>query len=103
MKSDSSSTNVNQGWKLEDQNYLRCFDNAVVPVAFAKEHKQMMQILMKSISDGLLKVHPQFEDIFVALKSAQNKGDDPYSLDKTKSSNHDILDALRLSLCSLKN
>ncbi len=37
----------------------------------------MLQMLMKAISDGLLKVHPQFEDIFVALKSAQNKGDDP--------------------------
>jgi hypothetical protein len=57
---------------------------------------------MKCISDGLLKVHPQFEDIFAALKSAQNKGDDPYSLDKTKSSNHDTLDALHLSLACMK-
>ncbi|MGB7635736.1 MAG: hypothetical protein WBL68_18610 [Nitrososphaeraceae archaeon] len=54
-----------------------CSTPLIVPITFRKEHKQMLQMLMKAISDGLLKVHPQFEDIFVALKSAQNKGDDP--------------------------
>ena len=54
-----------------------CSTPLIVPITFQKEHKQMLQMLMKAISDGLLKVHPQFEDIFVALKSAQNKGDDP--------------------------
>lgn len=54
-----------------------CSTPLIVPITFWKEHKQMLQMLMKAISDGLLKVHPQFEDIFVALKSAQNKGDDP--------------------------
>ena len=47
----------------------------------------MLQMLMKAISDGLLKVHPQFEDIFVALKSAQNKGDHP-DLRQRQDTNH---------------
>ena len=58
---------------------------------------------MKIISDGTLKIHPQFEYVFIALKSAQNKGDDPYSLDKTKSAYHDTLDVLRLSLCYMRS
>jgi hypothetical protein len=57
---------------------------------------------MKCVNDGTLKIHTSFEDVFVALKSAQNKGDDPYALDKAKSAYHDSLDALRLSLCGME-
>ena len=28
------------------------------------------------------------EEVIISLKSAQNKGDDPYALDKTKSTYH---------------
>ena len=63
----------------------------------------MMQLTQKCLSKGVLKIHPKFEDIIIALKSAQNKGNDAYSLDKTCSANHDTLDALRLALCCLKN
>ena len=31
----------------------------------------------------------------LTLKSAQNKGDDPWTLDKARSANHDALNALR--------
>jgi hypothetical protein len=40
--------------------------------------------------------------VIICLKSAKNKPNNPYSLDKQNSSYHDTLDALRLSLCSLR-
>jgi hypothetical protein len=38
------------------------------------------------------------EEVIISLKSAQNKGSDPYTLDKTKSAYHDTLDSLRHDL-----
>lgn len=35
------------------------------------------------------------EHVITDLKLAQNKGDDPWSLDKARSANHDTLNALR--------
>jgi len=43
------------------------------------------------------------EEVIISLKSVQNKSNDPYALDKTKSAYHDSLDALQLSLCSLRS
>lgn len=45
---------------------------------------------------------PQFEDVIISLKSAQNKGTDPYALDETKPSYHDTLNSLRLDLCCMR-
>lgn len=61
----------------------------------------MLQNLIKVVSQKYLKIHPNFEDFVIALKSATSK-DDNYSLDKTQSTGNDLLDALRLSICFLK-
>ncbi len=45
-------------------------------------------------------MHPDMEDIIIALKSAKNKPNQPYSFDK-RSAFNDSLVALRLFLCLL--
>ena len=42
------------------------------------------------------------EEVIISLKSAKNKPNQPYSLDKQTSAFHDTLDALRLSLCGME-
>lgn len=61
-----------------------------------------MKLTQSCISKGILKIHPKYEDVIIALKSAQNKGDNPYSLDKTRSAQHDTFDALRLAVSCLR-
>ena len=61
----------------------------------------MMRMLQSCIAKGVLRINLRFEEVIIALKSAQNKGNDPYALDKTKSAYHDTLDALRLLLSCL--
>lgn len=75
----------------------------IVPVMFNKEHLEMMKLTQSCISKGILKIHPSYEEVIISLKSAQNKANDPYALDKTKSAYHDTLDALRLSLCGMRS
>jgi hypothetical protein len=43
----------------------------------------MMKLPQACIRKGILKIHPTMEGVIIALKSAQNKGNDPYALDKT--------------------
>ena len=51
----------------------------------------------------MLRLHPSQEELIVSLKSAQNKGNNPYSLDKNTSAYHDLLDAPRLALCCMRS
>lgn len=84
---------------LDRFKYTECRSPLIVPAMFSKEHLEMMKLTQSCISKGILKIHPSMEEVIISLKSAQNKGNDPYALDKTKSAYHDLLDALRLSLC----
>jgi hypothetical protein len=61
----------------------------------------MMRNLQECISLLTIRIHPQFDEVITALKSAQSKEGDQYSLDKSKSSNNDLLDGLRLALESV--
>jgi hypothetical protein len=82
--------------------YTDCRSPLIVPVAFNKEHLDIMKTTQSCVSKGILKIHPKLEEVIIALKSAQNKGDNPYTLDKNRSANHDSLDALRLALACMK-
>jgi hypothetical protein len=42
------------------------------------------------------------EKVIISLKSAQDKGDNPYSMNKTKSAYHDSLVSIRLVLCCMR-
>lgn len=80
-----------------------CKTPLFVPVSFGSnnEHKELMQNTLSVISKRKLRIHPKFKDIIVALKSAQSKALDQFSLDKSKSVENDLFDALRLSLISI--
>lgn len=54
------------------------------------------------IGKNVLRIHPSMQEVIVSLKSAKNRPTNPYSLDNNTSAYHDTLDALRLSLCSLR-
>jgi hypothetical protein len=71
----------------------------VIPVNFRNEHRQMLLHAKKVLEigkDGGLILHPSFNKLIVALRTAVEKGEG--TLDKEATSHSDILDAFRLSL-----
>ena len=71
----------------------------VIPINFRNEHRQMLahakRILEIGDNGGLI-LHPSFNKLIVALRTAVEKGDG--SLDKDATSHNDVFDAFRLSL-----
>jgi hypothetical protein len=75
----------------------------VIPINFRNEHKQMLLHAKKVLEigkDGGLILHPSFNKLIVALRTAVEKGDG--SLDKEGTSHNDVFDAFRLSLMRYK-
>jgi hypothetical protein len=70
----------------------------VVPINFRNEHKNMLAHAKRILEtgNGGLVIHPSFNKLIVALRTAVEKGDD--SLDKDATSHCDSFDAFRLSL-----
>lgn len=75
-------------------------DIKIVPISFAKKHRDMLKTLMLCVSKRTLFIHPDHKDLIIGMRSATAK-DDNYSLDKNKTSRDDLIDALRLSLCPI--
>ena len=70
---------------------------AVVPVNFAKEHKNMIAHCRNLMSNGLIHIHPKerFGKLITSLRTAvDNEG----VLDKDATSYSDIFDAFRLAM-----
>lgn len=82
--------------------YGDCRASLIVPIPFNQEHENMLRLLQTFVSTNKLMIHPTMEEVIISLKSAKNKLNQPYSLDKTNSAFHDTLDALRLSLCGME-
>jgi hypothetical protein len=82
--------------------YTECRSPLIVPVPFNKDHVAMMQTLQSCVSKNILRIHPSYEELIVSLRSAKNKPNNPYSLDKAVSAYNDHIDALRLSLCCMR-
>ena len=70
----------------------------IIPVAFNKEHKYMLAHAkaMLEYQNGQVAIHPRFNKLITALRTAVEKGDG--SLDKEATSHNDAFDAFRLSL-----
>jgi hypothetical protein len=70
----------------------------IVPVNFAKEHKDMIAHYRNLMSSGLVSIYPKegsFDKLITSLRTAvDNEG----TLDKEATSYNDIFDALRLAL-----
>lgn len=69
----------------------------VVPINFRERHRDMLMSLEGFIQKHLIRIHPCFTKLGIALRTATSK-DDKYNLDKEKTSHDDLLDALMLSL-----
>jgi hypothetical protein len=70
----------------------------VVPLHFAKEHKQMLAHTKKVLEydGGSITINPMFHKLMTSLRTAVEKGEG--SLDKDATSYDDLFDAFRLSL-----
>jgi hypothetical protein len=69
----------------------------VVPVNFAKEHKDMIAHCRNLMSNGLVSIYPKerFDKLITSLRTAvDNEG----TLDKDATSYPDIFDAFRLAM-----
>jgi hypothetical protein len=73
----------------------------VVPVAFSKHHKSMLQNTKSLVEDpdNLVLIDKRFDKLLTALTTATAK---EYSLSKEETSYNDVLDAFRLSLQAFK-
>jgi Terminase RNaseH-like domain len=70
-------------------------DMKIIPVNFNKEHKAMLGHCKLILEEGYLAIHPKFDKIIVALRTAT---DQDGTLDKESTSYDDIFDAFRLAL-----
>jgi len=70
----------------------------VIPVHFAKEHKQMLTHAKKVLEyqGGSIVINLRFDRLITALRTAVETGEG--MLDKDATSYNDIFDAFRLSL-----
>ena len=77
-----------------------CREPLIVPVNFQLYHKAMAKHLVKVMAHRRVRIHPKFDKLITALKSATTK-DDEYSIDKPKSAYNDLLDSFRMALLCL--
>jgi hypothetical protein len=73
------------------ENYMR-----VIPVHFAREHKGLLAHSKMMIEKGNLEIHPKFDKLKIALRTAIENGEG--NLDKEATSHDDVFDAFRLAL-----
>lgn len=76
-------------------------DPKVVPISFKERHETMLRDLEQFLQKKLVRIHPSFDKLIIALRTASSKGD-KYDLDKEKTSHDDILDAMQLSMLYLR-
>jgi hypothetical protein len=91
----------------QDKRYVndinQQFDNRlkVYPVNFLQTHKPMLSHLNEILQSGKLQIHPDFKELITSLRTAYVKSD-VWDLDKTKTLNDDLLDALRMCLINYR-
>lgn len=73
----------------------------VVPINFRMKHEEMLIQVERFLQKQLLKIHPSFDKLAIALSTATSKGD-KYDLDKDSTTYDDLLDALQLSLLNIR-
>jgi len=73
------------------ENYMK-----VVPVHFAREHKELLAHCKMLLEKSCLEVHPKFDKLRIALMTAVENGEG--ILDKEATSHDDVFDAFRLAM-----
>lgn len=76
----------------------RLYNMFVVPVAFNKEHKNMLAYAKKLMEygNGIIAINPKDTKLITALHTAVEKGEG--TMDKESTSHDDLFDSFRLSL-----
>ena len=77
------------GWPLE--NYMK-----VIPVHFAREHRELLAHCKMLLEKACLEIHPKFDKLRIALTTAVENGEG--ILDKESTSHDDVFDAFRLAM-----
>jgi hypothetical protein len=77
-----------RGFKWED-------DITCLPLFFGRQNKQLLTHTKMLIDNGLVSIHPSFDKLITFLRTAQEKQG---TIDKDKTSYHDIGDAFMMSL-----
>lgn len=88
----------------ENPDYERVEDvspqsNKVIPVAFNKDHKEMISHMAMLFNQNHIAVEQRFDKLIISLKTCTVN---EYTLDKEATSYDDLLDAMRLSLKAYK-
>lgn len=73
--------------------------NKVIPVAFNKDHKEMISHMAMLFNQNHVAVPEKFDKLIISLKTCTVN---EYTLDKESTSYDDLLDAMRLSLKAYK-
>jgi hypothetical protein len=81
-------------------NWIANLEPKVVPISFRERHENMLRHVEQILQKKLLRIHPTFSKLIIALRTATSKGD-KYDLDKERTSHDDLLDSLQLSLLNL--
>lgn len=68
----------------------------VVPVHFSREHRSMLEHCKMMLEEGRLMIHPKFNKLITALRTATENGEG--ILDKGATSYDDVFDAFRLAM-----
>jgi hypothetical protein len=84
-------------YRANSKGYDWTQDMLVVPVSFAKEHKEMLSHTKKLMENdgGQIAINPKFDKLITALRTAVAK---EFTLDKQATSYDDTFDAFRLAL-----
>jgi hypothetical protein len=74
------------------------YDLFVVPIAFNKEHRNMLAYAKKLMEygNGVVAIHPRHTKLITSLRTAVEKGEG--TLDEEATSHDDCFDAFRMSL-----
>jgi hypothetical protein len=68
----------------------------VIPVHFSTEHRAMLEHCKMMIEHNRIMIHPKFDKLITALRTAVENGDG--KLDKETTSYDDVFDAFRLAM-----
>ena len=68
----------------------------VIPVYFSTEHRSMLEHCKMMLEEGRLMIHPSFDKLITALRTAVENGEG--RLDKDATSYDDVFDAFRLAM-----
>jgi hypothetical protein len=82
-------------FRKSEQEDVSPSSNKIIPIAFNRDHKQMISHLVSLFEDDYIAIAEKYDKLIISLKTAYVN---EYALDTEATSYSDSFDALRLSL-----